>query len=331
VRLLVTKALELIKQSEFVWDLTLPWVEQYWDINTLKRYKDSGYTFVSLTIQDIPTSYDGVLSQIRKFQNLCIPHSDWLCYARTTEEIIKGQQSGKLVLGLNIQDTELIHDDLSKLEHLKSIGVRHMLLAYQERNKAADGCAEPADGGLSLFGKNLVKEMNKQGMIVDVSHVGRQSSLDAISVSDSPVIFSHSGVLSLCKHIRNIDDIQIKACAETGGVVGVVGIGAFLGDPKAKAQTMFEHIDYIAQLVGPEHIGIGTDFIEDLEWTWQSIAHAKEGGWRDPYGTQLYEGVAFAPEQLVELVQIMLDNGYSQDAIKGVLGANFHRIYTQVT
>lgn len=325
-----SKALKAIQDSASVWDLTLPWVEQYWSIDVLKRYKSAGYTFVSLTIHDIPLTYDGVLKTIKKFQKLCEPHSDWLCFAKNNAEIQQGKAAGKLVLGLNIQDTELIHDDLGKLKHLKSIGVRHMLLAYQTRNKAADGCAEPADGGLSLFGQQLVKEMNKHNMIVDVSHVGRQSSLDAIGLSDKPVIFSHSGVFSLCKHIRNIDDVQIKACAETNGVIGVVGIGAFLGDPQAKAETMFNHIDHIAQLVGPEHIGIGTDFIDDLEWTWESIAHAREGGWRDPYGTQLYEGVAFAPEQLVELVALMQNNGYDQQAISGILGGNFQRIYDAI-
>ena len=165
-------------------------------------------------------------------------------------------------------------------------------------------------------------------MIVDASHVGRQSSLDAIEHSDAPVIFSHSGVSAIHKHIRNIDDDQIRACAESGGAVGVVGIGAFLGDPGASAKMMFRHIDHIAQLVGPEHVGIGTDFIDDIAPIWDSINKYGGDAWH-PDGKQTYDGVAFAPEQLVELVNVMLKNGYDESAINGVLGENFRRIYAQ--
>jgi membrane dipeptidase len=205
-----------------------------------------------------------------------------------------------------------------------------MLLAYQLRNRAADGCAEPADAGLSLFGRRLVREMNRLGMIVDGSHTGRRSSLDAIETSTQPVIFSHSGVLAQCRHIRNIDDDQIRACAQSGGVVGIVGIGAFLGEPAATSEVVFRHLDHVVQLVGPRHAGIGSDFIDDMQPIWPSIRAGIDGPWRDPYGTQLYEGVACAPEQLVELVALMFDHGYDEAAVRAVLGGNFRRVYEQV-
>ena len=240
----------LAKRQIDVWDMTVPWVEMYWSIDVLNRYRQAGYTFANLTIQDMPASYEGVQSEVAKFQKLCEPHADWLCFGSTTDEIEKGRHEGKLVLGLNVQDTELVHEDLSRLEVLKAMGVRHMLIAYQTRNRAADGCAEPDDAGLSMFGRSLIREMNRIGMIVDVSHVGRRSSLEAIEHSELPVIFSHSGIHAVCKHIRNIDDDQIKACAASGGAIGVVGIGAFLGDAEAKAETVFRHIDHVVQLVG---------------------------------------------------------------------------------
>ena len=97
------------------------------------------------------------------------------------------------------------------------------------------------------------------GMIVDCSHTGRRSSLEAIERSALPVIFSHSNAHAVCAHIRNIHDEQIRACAAGGGVVGIVGIGAFLGDAHAKSETMFRHLDHVASLVGPEHVGGGID------------------------------------------------------------------------
>ncbi len=323
------RASQLIADCRNVWDLTIPWVRKYWSIDLLKRYHEAGYTYASLTIQDMPASFEGVQQDIRDFQKECEAHSDWLCFAPSSAEIDEAHEQGKLALGLNVQDTVLVHDDLGRLEVLRDLGVRHMLLAYQVRNRAADGCAEPADGGLSLFGRQLIRKMNEVGIVVDGSHVGRQSTLDAIECSETPVIFSHSGVKGVCNHIRNIDDEQIRACAEAGGVVGIVGIGAFLGDPSASARTVFRHIDHVVQLVGPGHVGIGTDFINDLEPVWKAIEESGGDAWH-PEGPQRYEGVAFAPEQLVELVQIMVSAGYDDAAICGVLGNNFRRVYDAV-
>src|SRR5258705_8588111 len=107
--------------------------------------------------------------------------------------------------------------------------------------------------------------MNRVGMTVDCSHTGRRSSLEAIELSERPAIFSRSGAYSVCAHIRNIRDEQIRACAARGGVIGVVGIGAFIGDAKARTESVFRHIDYTATLVGPQHVGLGTDYVKDME------------------------------------------------------------------
>jgi membrane dipeptidase len=167
-------------------------------------------------------------------------------------------------------------------------------------------------------------------MVVDCSHTGRRSSLEAIEWSSTPPIFSHSGAYSVCRHIRNIHDDQIRACADRGGVIGVVGIGAFLGDAAARAETMFRHIDHIASLVGPQHVGIGTDFVKDIEQIWDAMRALKDSSWPDPTGTQLYEGGCFQPEQLSRLVEIMLDHGYTPEIVQGVLGENFRRLFSEV-
>lgn len=324
------KADRLIEKAGNVWDLTIPWVEMYWSIELLRRYQRAGYSFVSLTIQDMPPTFDGVFRDIERFAHLCEAQSDWMLIVRSQADIVSAQKAGKLAVGFNVQDTELVHCDFRRLRVLKGLGVRHMLLAYQLRNNAADGCAEPADAGLSLLGRELVREMNRVGITVDCSHTGRQSTLDAMEESAAPVIFSHSGVRAMCEHIRNIDDEQIAKCAQTGGCVGIVGIGAFLGDPQAKTETMFAHIDHVVQLVGPKHVGIGTDFIDNLDPIWPSMIASKDGMWRDPSGKQLYEGVAFAPEQLHALVEHMLRANYSDEDVCSILGDNFARVYADV-
>jgi membrane dipeptidase len=206
----------------------------------------------------------------------------------------------------------------------------------------ADGCAEAADAGLSNFGRRLVREMNHVGMVVDGSHTGRRSSIEAIELSDLPVIFSHSGARALHAHSRNLFDDQIRACASGGGVIGVVGVGAFLGDQAATARSVFEHIDYIVSLVGPQHVGIGSDFVgifpaSAYPQAWEAAAAVPDvrswpdaqDAWPDEAHAEftVEEGACFAPEQLVDLLSLFEKNGYSIDVINGILGRNFRRVY----
>jgi membrane dipeptidase len=317
---------EILASSE-VWDMTLPWLEGYQDLTTLRRFKAAGYTFISATTEDFPPTFEGVQQIIQRFKEAAKAQADWLTIGTSLAEIDQGRREGKLVVGLNVQDTVQLGMDLSRIEALYATGVRHMLLAYNVRNFVADGCAEPADAGLSIFGRQVVREMNRVGMVVDLTHTGRRSTLDAIEISERPTIFSHSGAHAVCAHIRNIHDDQIRACAAGGGVIGVVGIGAFIGDAQARSESLFRHIDHIASLVGPQHVGLGTDYVPSMQELWVAIRDTKDTLWPDPTGTQLYEGECVQPEQLAELVEIMLAHGYSVDVIKGILGANFRRVY----
>jgi membrane dipeptidase len=323
-----------------VWDITLPWIPMYWDMHVLARYRGAGFTFVSATLQDWPPTFEGTRACIERFRRLMEPLSSWLMFGHSLSEIDAGRKAGKLVLGLNSQETRLIGEDISRIAVLHELGFRHMLLAYNVRNFVADGCAEPSDAGLSNFGRAVVREMNHVGIIVDCSHTGRRSSLEAIEMSTRPAIFSHSNAYSVCPHIRNITDDQITACAARDGVIGVVGVGAFLGDAHARSETMFRHIDYIATLVGPRHVGLGTDYVSifparDHAAKWAAIPESEKSwpqeafGWPDPTGTQipLEDSHCFRPEQLVELVDLMMSHGYAEDDIRGILGSNFRRVY----
>ncbi len=318
------------EDDAIVWEMTLPWLPANWDIETLARYKRAGFTFVSATLQDWPATFEGMSHCIERFKALASPESSWLTFGSSLAEIEQGHRDGKLVLGLNSQDPSLIGKDLTRVGALRALGVRHMLLAYNVRNQFADGCAESADAGLSNLGRLLVREMGRAGVIVDGSHTGRRSSLEAMELSQSPPIFSHSGVYSVCAHIRNIHDDQIRTCAERNGVIGVVGTGAFLGDVEARTESLFRHIDYLVELVGPRHVGLGTDYIKDLEPVWKIVRAQKDVAWPDPTGTQLYEGGCFQPEQLRDLVQMMRAHGYPRDAVSGILGENFRRVYAAV-
>ena len=312
-----------------VWDMTLPWAAPYWNIDTLRRFHRAGFTFISLTAQDIPPTFQGILQMLSQLKADYQAH-DWLTFPIGLGDIDRARARGKLALTFNVQDTVQIGSDLSRVQSLRDAGVWHMLLAYQTRNLVAGGCADTADAGLSDFGRQLIKEMNRVGMVIDCSHTGRRSSLAAMETSAAPVIFSHSNAYAICANIRNIHDDQIKACAATGGVIGIVGIGAFLGDPQARVESLWRHIDHIASLVGPEHIGIGTDYVKDMESLWRAVRPLKEALFPDPTGTQLYEGGCFQPEQLPDLIECLLAHGYSDRTVAGILGGNFRRVFRAI-
>lgn len=343
-RIGISAAVSDLLGSTDVWDMTVPWLPYHWDVEILKRYRRAGYTFVSLTLQDWPPTLDGMRNCIDRFREMIEPEADWIVFGNSLSDIDRGRSEKKLVIGLNSQETRPIGEDLSRIETLYEMGVRHMVLAYNVRNIVADGCAEHGDAGLSNFGRQVVREMNRNGMIVDCSHTGRRSSLEAIEMSERPVIFSHSSVYSICPHFRNIRDDQIRACADRDGVIGVVGMGPFLGDLEARTESMFRHIDYIATLVGPEHVGLGTDYVglypmKDHPAAWDLIRRMQKPwpdasiAWPDRTGEQIGGGAGrcFAPEQIAELIELMLSRGYSSDVVKGILGANFRRVYVSAS
>lgn len=328
--------------SSSVWDMTVPWSpeDRNWDLDVLRRFHREGFSFVSLTLTDWPATYEGTIGTIHRFKQwVAAEASDWLCFAPSVSEIDRARQKGLLALGIHIQETLPVAMDLSRLATLHALGVRHMLLAYNIRNFVADGCAEVADAGLSNFGRKLVQEMNRIGIVVDCSHSGRRSTLEAMEISNRPPIFSHSGIYNLVPHIRNIHDDQIRTCATKGGVIGVVGVGSFLGDMEARTESWFRHIDYLVSMVGPEHVGLATDNVasRELRDVIAKDAYQKYGiiawpepeiGWPNPTGTQLPSGSAgVQPEQLSELVETMLGHGYPASSVVGILGANFRRVY----
>jgi len=311
-------------------------------MDILRRYRRAGYTFVSLTLQDWPPTFEGMRRTVKQYEQLAAAESSWLTFGSSLAEIDRGRLEGKLVVGLNSQETRVIGEDLALIASLHELGVRHMLLAYNVRNLVADGCAEVADTGLSNFGRQVVREMNRVGIVVDCSHTGRRSSLEAVDLSDQPVIFSHSNAYAICPHIRNITDEQIRACAARGGVIGVVGVGAFLGDAQARTDSLFRHIDHIAALVGAQHVGLGTDYVnilrvEDHGEEWKRIGSSEKSwpdsanAWPDPTGTQISIEAShcFKPEQLEDLVGVMMGHSYSMAEIKGILGGNFRRVYAR--
>lgn len=165
---------------------------------------------------------------------------------------------------LAIEEGGAIDGSLEALRCLYELGVRAMTLTWSNRNDIADGINEEATGsGLTLFGKQVVAEMNRLGMLVDVSHISTAGFWSVIETSTKPVIATHSNAKSLCSHPRNLNDEQIKALAQNGGLAGITFAGQFLEEDWRNAciESVYKHIDYMLNLIGnDDHIGFGSDF-----------------------------------------------------------------------
>ncbi len=327
----VSEKARSIYRSSLVWDMTVPYGMQHaTDGITLPRFKKAGFGLVSLTLGGDKTfGPEAALTNISKAIAVCAKNPDLYVLVQTIDDVDRAQKEGKLAITMNFQGTNVLANDPGLVEVFYRLGVRHMLMAYNQKNLVGDGCAERTDAGLSRFGLALIKEMNRVGMLVDGTHTGYRTSMEAMEASTSPSIFSHCCAYSVFPHYRNIKDDQIRKCAETGGVIGVNGLGEFIDDMAATSESMFRHLDHIVNLVGAKHAGIGLDYVKDVAGFWKYVDENPEA-WPDNEGKANRHTKFVQPEQIEDLAELMCRKNYSEESIRGVLGGNFYRVCKQV-
>jgi membrane dipeptidase len=321
---MVSDQAKLIHDRSLVWDAHACFpLRPNSDLSGLKRYKDSGVNFVSLNIGMDMDAFENVIQVLACFrQHIKSRPADYVL-AKSVNDILAAKASNRLAIAFDLEGSDPLAGNLDLISFYYDLGVRQMLLAYNKDNRASGGCLE-GKIGLTDFGKRVIREMNRVGMVVDVSHMGYRATLEACETSTAPVIFSHSNPNGLRDHARNISDEQIKACAATGGVVGINGIGDFLGG--ISSRLVVEHIEYVINLVGPEQVGLGLDYVIDKQ---ELIAYIE--GHPEIFPPDKFEDhAAFVePEQFPEVTELLLRQGHSEAVIRGILGGNFLRVAEQ--
>jgi membrane dipeptidase len=293
----------------------------------LERWRASGIDYLSINVGYDVTPWTLAVEAVSRYREWIRTHPDALVQVASVADVHRARHEGKLAVTFDLEGMDALNGDAGMVDVYYRLGVRQMLFAYNRNNAAGGGCHDE-DVGLTPFGREVIREMNRVGMLVDGSHCGYRTTMEAMEASAAPVIFSHSNARRLCDHERNIRDDQIRACAATGGVIAVTGVGRFLGPRGPVVEHLVEHIDYMVQLVGPDHVGFGMD----------SVLHATAPGqpfqrsrvyWPERQYPDTGTGYV-APEALPRLTQALLDRGYPEASIRGILGENFLRVATRV-
>jgi membrane dipeptidase len=249
--------------------------------------------------------------------------------ARSVADIDRARAEKKLAILFDIEGMGPLDDgDDGLVQLFYDLGVKWMLVAYNRNTAAGGGCADE-DRGLTDYGRRLLAEMKRVGMVVCCSHTGHRTALEVMEHAGNPVIFSHSNPSAVHAHYRNIPDELIKVCAATGGVVGINGIGIFLGENDDRPETIVRHIDHVAQLVGPDHVGISLDYVFDQEALQRAIKEKPEIFPNMPALGE--EGLRLAgPEVYPAVADGLLRRGYGVADVKKILGGNWRRVAEQV-
>jgi membrane dipeptidase len=319
-----------LHRDALVWDMTLPIItpgtpERKAAIFT--RSVAAGYDCLSITIAIDGMDFRAAGQQIALHRAFAAERSDSCVLANSVQAILEAQKAGKLAVSFHFQGTAPFELELGFVDVFYQLGVRHALMAYNEKNHVGCGCHVSEDTGLSEFGRELIAEMNRVGMIVDCAHTGYRTTMEAIEASAAPVIISHTNVRALCDHPRCVWDDQIEACAATGGVLGITGLSAFLGEGGATPERVVDHIDHVSTLVGPQHVGLALDYVYDLPSFEAFVARMPElyppdAGYADMAQLEL--------EDAPRITQELLRRGYAEREIRGILGENWLRVCGEV-
>ena len=317
-------------QSSVVWDNHVCMPLRPGDttfLNQLSRHRAAGATAVVLNVGFDATEWHDAFKVLATFRTWVSRHDDYVL-AETAADIERAQQQGRMAVLFDIEGGTAVDDLPELVEPYYKLGVRWMLIAYNRNNRLGGGCQDD-DSGLTDYGRRVIDEMERVGMVLCCSHTGHRTAREAIEYSRNPVIFSHSNPSTVHYHDRNIPDDLIKAAAATGGVININGIGEFLGLNDSRSETFVDHVRYVADLVGSEHVGMALDYVFDTQELEDFItAHPElfppEKGYRSD-GMNMVQ-----PEQIPEIVDGLIAAGWGDDEVRGFLGGNNLRVARQV-
>jgi len=278
-------------------------------------------------------NFAGTMNNISQWKQWFRQHDDQLVQVFTTADIGRAKAEGKTGIILGFQNVSAFEDKLEYVGFFKGQGVGIVQIAYNTQNLVGTGCYESKDGGLSDFGHDVVAEMNRVGIMCDLSHVGPRTSADVIRASTKPVCYSHCLPSGLKEHPRNKADGELRFIAERGGFIGVTMFPPFLRKGTASTvEDYVEAIDYVIDLAGDDCVGIGTDFTQDQPRAFfDYLTHDKGYGRRlTDFGEIVNPAGLRTIGEFPNLTDAMQRAGWPEGKIRKVIGENWVRVLKEV-
>ncbi len=306
-----------------------------WSEKVFRQMREGNVDAVHVTITYHENFRETVLN-IEQWNRWFEQYPDLIFQGRTADDIAKAQDTNRTAIFFGSQNPSCIEDDIGLVEILQTLGLRFMQLTYNNQSLLATGCYEADDTGLTRMGKEVVREMNRVGLVVDMSHSGERSTLEAIEQSSRPIAITHANPSFWHKALRNKSDDVLRALGQTGGMLGFSIYPHHLKDgSNCTVQSFCDMIARTADLMGPENIGIGTDLCQDqpdsiVEWMrvgrWTKSIDYGEGSASNPGFPPM--PTWFQDNRHFDAIQTGLSaTGMSAENIQGVMGENWRRFF----
>jgi membrane dipeptidase len=295
--------------------------------------KASGVTALHLTVaRPFYTLHEALESLSHYYTVIDDLGSPRIQIAMIADDIRRAKSLNRVAVILGLQNTTLIGDNLHLLTILAHLGIRIIQLTYQNRNRVGSGCNAPIDHGLTTFGEHVIAEMNRLGLLIDLSHVGPQTTMEAIEHSKVPCAFTHTCAHALFPHIRNKTDAQLQALANKGGVIGVAAYSPFYHQQQRPTlEDYLNQIEYLVDLVGSAHVGIGLDLVFDRDPAYHTAVKQ-----RYPEVVTSYNWDTIYPVGLESITHVprithgLIMRGFSNRDVERIMGVNFLRLFARV-
>lgn len=263
-----------------------------------------------------------------------IERHPYLVLAITAADILAAKAQGNVAVVLVTQSAEMIEKDMKRVGILHRLGFRVLGLAYTFANLYADGCGERREAGLTFLGKDLIAAVNELPMMLDLSHAGHHSTLEAALLARAPCV-THANSYSVNPNDRNKKDEVLKALAEKGSVIGLCGLPRSVHALDPTLDAVLDHLDYMAALIGTEHVGLGLDYVEGFKKAGVVMPQSRRNrtlrpdifGSVDDFLNQAYPREIETIDKLPNLTQGMLDRGYTENEIAMVLGGSWLKAF----
>jgi membrane dipeptidase len=276
-----------------------------------------------------PSAYDDALTFLAAWQGYAGRNADVFSLVGRASDLDHAKAQRKVAVIMGLQNADQFREP-KDVKAFYQLGLRCAQLTYNSQNALGSGSTDRVDGGVSDFGAEIIKAMNEVGMLVDVSHCGDRTTLDAIELSPKPIAITHSNCRALNNHPRLKTDEAIQKLAAKGGVMGITGVRMFVRDREPTTiEHLVDHIDHVVKLVGIEHVGIGSDSdlngYDDMppdQLKELRASYKASYAFRDKIDTDGYDH----PQKIFDLTEALIRRGYSDDNISAVLGGNFRRL-----